>query len=620
MNPSPKSLSAQWHIRNGAAFILMLLLLFSAPPLHAQFFRVVPDRAESLTRPIRAGHDASSLKRRHAGASPKPFSIAIPAPSQGKRAAETAAVSLPGTPHRIGFGRDVPQLGSAADTAACLQWQSTPQAGMITAISIRSPEAVGIRLGILVRRLPAEAVVRFYARGAEAAYEISGREMMESVRRNLEAGDGGDAARTCWSPHIDGEEATLEIELPPGIGPDKVEISIPRVSHFFQPPLAAQGENIIHQTGIGAAASCEIDATCYYGVWSPASNATARMIFVETDGHSYLCTGTLLNDTASSGTPYFLSAQHCISQQAVASTLQTYWFYRSASCNSGTLNPGSTTLTGGAALLYSDLDTDTSFMRLINTPPAGATYIGWDSNAPALGTAVADIHHPKGDLQKISFGTIQSYQDCTATDPSGTFTCSDATQTNAEYLDVTFTIGITEGGSSGSGLFTASGGSHYLIGQLRGGDTSCSNPNGSNSYGRFDMAYNTALYQWLSVGSTSPLYFPHIATSAPWQTEIAIINTGDQSVTGTLKAYSNAGGQPVDTEPVTLVAHGRRQIIVANEFTNHTNIGYIIFNANSDAVQGYTKFYREGYYRAAIPAVKEVNTSNIYIPHIASTA
>jgi rhodanese-related sulfurtransferase len=31
------------------------------------------------------------------------------------------------------------------------------------------------------------------------------------------------------------------------------------------------------------------------------------------------------------------------------------------------------------------------------------------------------------------------------------------------------------------------------------------------------------------------LYFPHVATSIPWQTEIAIINTGDQALTGTLK-------------------------------------------------------------------------------------
>jgi photosystem II stability/assembly factor-like uncharacterized protein len=126
----------------------------------------------------------------------------------------------------------------------------------------------------------------------------------------------------------------------------------------------------------------------------------------------------------------------------------------------------------------------------------------------------------------------------------------------------------------------------------------------------------------LTAGSAyaAPLYFPHIATSIPWQTEIAIINTSpDQGITGTLRAFSDEG-QLVETKTVTLTDRDRRQITVADEFTNHTNIGYIIYDTDSDTVQGYTKLYREGYYRAAIPAVKEVNTSDIYIPHIASDA
>ncbi len=116
-----------------------------------------------------------------------------------------------------------------------------------------------------------------------------------------------------------------------------------------------------------------------------------------------------------------------------------------------------------------------------------------------------------------------------------------------------------------------------------------------------------------------PLYFPHVATNLPWQTEIAVINTSDQPVTGTLRALSD-DGQPVETMSVTLSARGRRQITVANEFTNHTDIGYIIFDTDSAAVQGYTKFSREGYYRVAIPAVREINAWDIYIPHIASNA
>jgi hypothetical protein len=117
----------------------------------------------------------------------------------------------------------------------------------------------------------------------------------------------------------------------------------------------------------------------------------------------------------------------------------------------------------------------------------------------------------------------------------------------------------------------------------------------------------------------APVYFPHVDTNLPWHTEIAIINTSDQTVTGTLRALGEAG-QLVETKAVTLSAHGRRQITVADEFTYHTDIRYIIFDTDATTVQGYTKFYQEGIYRTAIPAVRQVNTSDIYISHIDSSA
>lgn len=482
-----------------AAVWLIVLLTFICLPSHAHSFQLVSDRVESFTPPVSTGSELSSPKPRRATASPRPLSISIGPVSQEKTA-QIAADPSQDIPYKIGFGREVPQLGSTTDTKAFIQWQDTTQGGKISAISITSQQANGIRLGILVRRLPEDAILRFYSQGAEATYEISGKEVMVTIRRNLNADDSSDAARTYWAPFVEGEEATMEIELPQGVSPDTVEIAIPQVSHFFLHPLAAAGGNVIKS--IGDSASCEIDATCYSN-WSAEGNATAKMTFVK-DGGSYLCSGTLLNDTQSSRTPYFLSANHCISRQTVASTLQTFWFYRSIYCNSGTLNPGSSTLSGGATLLYASSATDTSFMKLDGTPPAGATYEGWDSGAPVLGTDVTGVHHPKGDLQKISFGSLQSFKDCT-TPSSGYFSCSDSTQAAGEYINITYSTGIVEGGSSGSGLFKTTGSSRYLIGQLYGGSSSCSNPSGINIYGRFDLAYNAALHQWLKPGSTFSL-------------------------------------------------------------------------------------------------------------------
>ncbi len=122
-----------------------------------------------------------------------------------------------------------------------------------------------------------------------------------------------------------------------------------------------------------------------------------------------------------------------------------------------------------------------------------------------------------------------------------------------------------------------------------------------------------------SAGANTNLYFPHVVSDASWQTEIALINTGDRITAGMLRAFSDEG-RLIETKDVVLSAHGRRQIDVAAEFADHADIGYIIFKTNSVDLQGYAKFYREGVYRAAVPAVKEFNTSDIFIPHIASDA
>jgi hypothetical protein len=176
--------------------------------------------------------------------------------------------------------------------------------------------------------------------------------------------------------------------------------------------------------------------------------------------------------------------------------------------------------------------------------------------------------------------------------------CSWTAVSNDSWITIT-------SGSSGIGSGTVS----YSI---------AANTTGSSRTGTITIGGQT--FTVTQTAFNAALYFPHVDTSLPWQTEIAIVNTSpDQTIIGTLRTLNN-DGQLIETKDVTLSARGRRQIIVADEFTNHINIGYIIFDTNSADVQGYTKFYQEGVYRAAIPAVKEVNASDIYISHIDSSA
>ncbi len=186
-----------------------------------------------------------------------------------------------------------------------------------------------------------------------------------------------------------------------------------------------------------------------------------------------------------------------------------------------------------------------------------------------------------------------------------------------------FTAGWTDSGQdSGSGTGTLAMNSSGII--TRGDAVALE---GIMSFGKdffivsdsYDEPQLSVCVARASSGSGAySLYYPHISTRSPWQTEIALINTSaNQASDGVLQGYSNSG-QLIEIKNVYLAAHGRRQITIANEFVRHSEIGYIIYVSDTTGVQGYTKFYQNGKYRTAIPAVDEVNTSTVYITHIAS--
>lgn len=424
------------------------------------------------------------------GARIPPAEITLPIPAE---TAPSLLAGTPGAPLKIGMARALIATSTPAGMARMLSWQTIAGGRKAAAIRFVSEGAAAIRLGMLVRRLPAAALVRLYVHDQATAFQITGDTITTALQRNREAGDVGDAGRTYWLPMVDSHDVTIELELPAGEPGDGVEFLMPTLSHMW----AKSSE--LDQLKIGEASSCNVDVNCVSGSDSM-SRSTARMVFSE-GGSSYLCTGTLLNNLSNDGTPYFLSAAHCIVNQAAASSLTTYWFYRSTSCNSGVASSTFRVLPSGATLLYANTYTDTSFMRLNAPPPAGAVYAAW-TGLPALGTSVSGVHHPGGDLQKFSQGTLVDYEQCSEPDQAGSFRCNSAPADSANNLSVRWSSGTTQGGSSGSGLFVTNGGTRYLVGQLRGGSHSCSFRSGTDSYGRFDIAYAAALGRWL--GATTP--------------------------------------------------------------------------------------------------------------------
>lgn len=451
-------------------------------------------QVDSRVQPVEAVQDVSRVKSRSATAAPSAAVVALEELATEK----TQSVDSVG-PRLVGQGRDVEATKSVSAMGALWKWRKAPAGGLVAAVSFSAEGAYGLRLGVLVQQLPGSAVVRVYTQAApDKVFEISGQEILQLIERNQAAGDRSDAARTWWTPDTGGGEATLEVELPPGIAASTLQISVPQLSHIFanlSVPTEQEYQEQIQQNAkaIGDADTCNLDATCYND-GANERNAVARMVFVK-GANAYLCTGTLLNDGSSSGKPYFLSANHCISDQTVASSLQTDWFFRSSSCNSGALQSSSTKKVGGAKLLYASADTDTSFLLLNDTPPAGAVFAGWDASAVAAGVSTIGLHHPRGDLLKLSYGAVVGQSTCTTISDTQ-FSCGG---TSGNYYRVNWSQGTTEGGSSGSALFR----NGKVVGTLYGGSAICTNKSSSDFYGRFDVAYNAALKNWLASAVSS---------------------------------------------------------------------------------------------------------------------
>jgi len=403
--------------------------------------------------------------------------------------------------HQIGFARQVAATSDRKGFQALLAWSTTANGTQRAALRMSSTEARAIRLGLLIQNLPDDVTLRVYADGSSEAQQTTGAHINAAIRANVKADGDSAAARTYWMPTTIGEATVLEVELPAGRDTTSVAITVPSIIHGVETAMEASLAQLQAKT---ACTNLNPDATC---TLPPAVNAVTSMDFSDATG-SYTCTGTLV---ANRGTPqqgYLLTANHCIGSQTVANTLVTYWFYRSTACNSTIINPGWTGRSGGATLLFNRSETssslnnptgtDTSFLDLPYEPPAGAMYAGWQFQRHGIntGTIYTGLHHPLGDFMRRSDGRLTNYFNYLGNDLG-------AINTNASYpmYEVLWNTGITEAGSSGSALFHEGTTSNpQIIGQLWGGASSCTNPTGTDYYGRFDLAYENGLINWLNPG------------------------------------------------------------------------------------------------------------------------
>jgi hypothetical protein len=202
-----------------------------------------------------------------------------------------------------------------------------------------------------------------------------------------------------------------------------------------------------------------------------------------------------LNNTQNDGTPYFLTANHCLGGNV--GNWVFYFNHESTNCN-GSTGPTNQSISG-AEVVASSSSSDFALLLLDDTPPASfnAQYAGWDATDAETVENACCIHHPSGDVKKISFEEDAPYHDF---------------QSGAQVWWVdNWELAVTEGGSSGSPLFDQN---HRIIGQLYGGASACNGSNGNglfDYYGRFGVAWDTGssassrLRDWLDPENTGTL-------------------------------------------------------------------------------------------------------------------
>ena len=381
-----------------------------------------------------------------------------------------SAIARPGMPQFIGFGRDVPVTESRVDLAS-LKWTVLDGGARVARIEVASTGAAGIRVAVRLAKTHPDISVRFAGASAPAA--------MASVPANTIA-QATARFGEYWSPVIDGERAAIEIEAEPGASLAGVSLAIVRVSHLVVSPMASKAQEAKVLADIGDSGSCNLDWKCHPvqdEVTIGAANGVGKLVFTVPSGNTARCTGTMLNDTLTTFTPYVFGASHCFQSAYEAFTLNVWWFFDSQSCGSST--PANYSVqTGGAMLLGRSQDWDWALLRL-NGPtsnvPQGVSFRGWDANPVPANLDVEIYHHPSGDLKKFSFGKsfpAQQVNFGTAAGGAGLFT------------RVVWEFGTTEGGSSGGAMTIYDPVTEDLVvrGGLLGGDALCTNPDGSDFF------------------------------------------------------------------------------------------------------------------------------------------
>jgi hypothetical protein len=353
--------------------------------------------------------------------------------------------------------------------------------GFVWSATVESPGAAALRLGLDDFYLPTGAELYLYDDLGEVAGPYT------------HFGPQGDGA--FWTNTLRGDRVHLQIHYG---GTDLVDalgataLSVVDVGHLDERLLAAQYSAIDTdlRSFCSFNASCVENAECQNlpAAVAAARDAVALMIFAS-GPWQYICSGGLMADADHTGTPHFITANHCISSSSEAGSLETYFQFSTSCGGSCSLNQVYNTL--GATIESTSSTSDYTLLLLSGAAPAGSQFLDQNPNEIAFsnGADLFRISHPGGAPQAYSTHDVDTSKGTCSSWPRG------------NWIYSTDKFGATEGGSSGSPVVDANG---LMVGQLSGAcgfnvNDNCDTVSNATVDGAF-YAYQDDVAQFLGSG------------------------------------------------------------------------------------------------------------------------
>lgn len=421
-------------------------------------------------------------------------------PAETMRPVDVQALKQEDRANRQSDNPAPPRFGAALDVSLGLQnagqWTDLSDGGRLWRLRIASQAAHSLNFIFDRFRLPEGGKLFLY------------NQDHSTVLGAFTAANNKSYGRFSTLP-VEGDIITLEYYEPKNAR-GETQLRLAKVVHGYRDmfPSDTEKQSDMNTNGFGDSESCNINVNCPEGNdWQEEKRSVAMVLLG--DGTRW-CSGALVNNKGGNLNPYFLSAHHCadyINQNGVIgsdekSDIQdwTFWFnYESSSCSNPNNEPYHDGISGAQFQAARD-ESDFLLLELSDQPPLDydAYFSGWDASGSSSNSTTS-IHHPVGDIKKISIDNNSPSSDNFAGTPS-----------NSHWL-VDFDDGTVEGVSSGAPLFSPD---NKVIGQLHGGTSGpfvdrCEVRDGY--YGKFSWSWNkggnntTRLKDWLDPNDTGTI-------------------------------------------------------------------------------------------------------------------